>query len=251
MGSVGVRAARWSAWSLCCLSIALAVTGASLKVGGHPADADLDYDVAFFVVFLVFTAVGAVVAARRPENALGWLLLVQGLLWELAGVVAGYANYALFTRTGAGWPGGTTAAWVLSWLWIPTLGMVPFLFVLFPEGRQRGGPAPFVPWLATVGVVLAVAGRALAPGRMDNTAAIPNPYGLTGAAGALGASEAAGTFLIAVTISPRSSRSACGSAGRAARNGCSSIASRARVRWSSSPSRRATSRRSRVHEPGR
>lgn len=49
----------------------------------------------FFVVFLGFTAVGALVAAHRPTNAIGWPLLAQGLLWELAGVAAGYANDAL------------------------------------------------------------------------------------------------------------------------------------------------------------
>ena len=55
---------------------------------------------------------------------------------------------------GAGWPGGIFAAWVLSWLWIPTLGMVPFLFALFPEGRPLSRSARFVLSLATVAVVL-------------------------------------------------------------------------------------------------
>ena len=128
------RAAWWWAWSLGAVCVVLAVVGSVLAVIGDPTLNDLDYGVSFHVVFLVFAALGVVVALRRPGNTIGWLLLVSGLLWELAGVLAGYAYYSLFAEPGS-LPGGTYAAWVLSWLWIPTLGIVPFLFLLFPDGQ--------------------------------------------------------------------------------------------------------------------
>jgi hypothetical protein len=103
---------RW-AWSLCGLSIALACAGSGLAFVGQPPSADLDYGVLFFATFLVFAVVGVLIALRRPDHPIGWLLLAQGLLWELSGVAAAYATYALFggSRSVAG---GEQAGWVLS-----------------------------------------------------------------------------------------------------------------------------------------
>ena len=33
------------------------------------------------VLFLVFPLVGVLIAARRPRNPIGWILLADGLLW--------------------------------------------------------------------------------------------------------------------------------------------------------------------------
>ena len=154
------RAAGWWAWSLGGVCVVLAVVGSVLNVIGDPTLNDFDYDVSFHVVFLVFAALGVVRRAASTGEPIGWLLLVSGLLWELAGVFAGYANYSLFAEPGS-LSGGTDAAWVLSWLWIPTLGIVPFLFVLFPDGRLRSGPSRLIAGLTAVAVVLTLVGRAL------------------------------------------------------------------------------------------
>ena len=46
--------------------------GADLSVGNHLGG----------VLFLVFLLVGALIAARRPRNPIGWILLAEdGLLW--------------------------------------------------------------------------------------------------------------------------------------------------------------------------
>ena len=97
-------------------------------------------------------------------------------------------------------PGGTVAAWVLSWLWIPTLGIVPFLFVLFPDGQLRSGPSRLIAGLTAAAVVLTLVGRAFAPGPMENAAGVPNPYGTTVASRALEVAEASGNALLAVTM---------------------------------------------------
>jgi DNA-binding SARP family transcriptional activator len=55
--------------------------------------------------------------------------------------------------------------------------------------------------LATIGIVLALVGRALRPGLMANTAPIANPYGLLSRAPTvLRAAEASGTFLLALAM---------------------------------------------------
>jgi Bacterial transcriptional activator domain len=190
---------RWLAWSLCGVSIALAGAGSVLNVVGDPVAVELDYEVIFFGGFLIFTLVGGLIALRRPGSPIGWLLLVHGLLWQLAGVLAGYANYSLFTWAGS-LPGGTFAAWVLSWVWIPTFGMIPFLFLLFPDGRPPARRWWLIVWPVAVGVVLAVARRALAPGPMANAASIPNPLDWASAGPIMQLAESAGTLLLGVSM---------------------------------------------------
>jgi len=131
---VCARPASLLAWSLCGLSIALAVAGAVLNVAGHPASQDLDYGVVFCVTFLGFSILGALVAARLPRNPIGWLLLAQGLCWELSAALAGYANYVVFARPGL-LAGGRVAAWALNWLYIPAIAAALLCFLLFPDGR--------------------------------------------------------------------------------------------------------------------
>ena len=191
-------AVRW-AWSLCGLSIALACAGSGLAFVGQPPSANLDYGVLFFATFLVFAGVGVLIALRRPDHPIGWLLLAQGLLWELSGVAAAYATYALFggSRSVAG---GEQAGWVLSWLWIPTLGTVPFLFLLFPTGKLPSRWSRILVWSTALGCVLAFAGRAVAPGVMENAAPITNPLGLASASSASHVAEAVGIWLLACSM---------------------------------------------------
>src|SRR5215467_4263709 len=91
-GPVGARRASWLAWSLCGVALALALAGATLNAVGHPAASDLNYGVAFAITFFGFSAIGSIAAARLPANPVGWLLLIQGLCWELSGALAGYAR---------------------------------------------------------------------------------------------------------------------------------------------------------------
>jgi hypothetical protein len=47
---------------------------------------------------ITFPLVGAVVAARRPQNPLGWIFCVIGLSYGLTVTGEAYAIYALRTR---------------------------------------------------------------------------------------------------------------------------------------------------------
>ncbi len=191
------HAARRLAWSLCGLSVVLAVVGALFNVVGRPTRGDLDYGPPFFVAFLGFSVVGALIASRQPRTPIGWLLLAQGLCWELSGALAGCANYTLFSRPGA-LPGGELAAWALNWLYLPALGAMALLFLLFPDGRLPSRRWRPVAWLAALGLVLAFAASALAPGSMGNAASVPNPFGLEGQESVFRAAKAIGNLLFAL-----------------------------------------------------
>ena len=56
---------------------------------------------AAFAVFygmlsLTFPTVGAVIASRRPKNAVGWIFCLFGLLLIVSSFVEAYTNFSLF-----------------------------------------------------------------------------------------------------------------------------------------------------------
>jgi DNA-binding SARP family transcriptional activator len=201
-GPVGARPAQWLAWSLCGLSIALALIGAVLNIVGHPTSPDLDYGITFALSFLGFSVVGALVAARLPTNPIGWLLLIQGLCWELSGALAGYANYVLFVRPSF-LAGGAIAAWALNWFYVPAIAAAMLLFLLFPDGRLPSRRWRPVVWLLALGVVLYLGATIVAPGPMSNAGPISNPFAIHGWDGVIGGALAAGNlmFTLAATAS--------------------------------------------------
>ena len=100
---------------------------------------------------------GIVIASRRPENAIGWLLLAAGLALGLTGFSRAYALHVLVAEPGS-LPGGQAAGWIANALWPIPVGMLPFLFLLFPTGRlssRRWRPAL---WFAIVSLELLLVG---------------------------------------------------------------------------------------------
>ena len=99
-------------------------------------------ELGFLLSFILFPFIGVLLAARRPGNALGWLMLVIGIFaFE---PISGYGEYALAT----GRPGGALAVAISSWTWIPTIGLAgTFLLLLFPDGHL---PSPRWRWFAWV-----------------------------------------------------------------------------------------------------
>src|SRR5438128_2342007 len=71
-------------------------------------------NVPVLVIPLVYTLIGALIAARQPRNAIGWLFIVVGTsLTLMAGFAQSYAIYTLLISPGA-LPGGNPALWLAS-----------------------------------------------------------------------------------------------------------------------------------------
>ncbi len=168
---------RAVAWSLLGVSAVLAFVGGWLAVIGHPNIPGLDYDVLFCAAFLGFSVVGAIVVSRVPHNPVGWLLLVQGLSWELAAMMAGYANYALFASDGA-LPAGRWAAWAVNWLYVPALGALVLMVLVFPDGSLLSRRWRPVVWLTVVAIGSALVAAMLTPGPLPEVSPVSNPAGL-------------------------------------------------------------------------
>ena len=138
-----------------------------------------------FAVALAFTTVGALVASRRPENAIGWIFCVVGLVMVTEGFAESYANLALFARSGS-LPGGRLAAWASAWLGGPgLLGVFAILLLLFPDGRlptRRWRP---VAWVAAIAIAVVTLLHAFRPGPLRNSAfpSVTNPFGIEALAG--------------------------------------------------------------------
>jgi len=102
-----------------------------------------------------FAAIGVLVARRRPDNVIGWLIVTPAL-WFLLGTDAGlYA--ALRYRLGHGLPAGPVAL-LLYQAWLPAVALFPLAILLFPEGRlpsRRWRPVLWF-YLALCGALLAV-----------------------------------------------------------------------------------------------
>ena len=88
-------------------------------------------------VIVAFTIVGAVVAAARPANRVGWAMLAGGLLWSLGGAAVDLAVHGIVTDPGSV-PGEAAFAVTGSALrglgWMTVTLVVP---ALFPDGRLR------------------------------------------------------------------------------------------------------------------
>jgi signal transduction histidine kinase len=150
---MGSQRATWLAWSMC-LVAAAAITG-TLAVDVLASSLDA-FTILGVPAVLAFSVVGALVASRRPNNPIGWILCGAGLSFALGSLAGEYATYALITEPGS-LPGGDIMAWLGTWIWPPGIILVfTYLLLLYPDGRlpsRRWNP---VAWLAAVTVVITV-----------------------------------------------------------------------------------------------
>ena len=154
----------WGLWLLVVLSEGL-VIGFLLANDGL-STRELTVGVAFWVPFLAFATVGAVVLARRPDNRIGWLCWAIGFnitvsFWGGKQVWVVLANQ------------GQSSAWALLPLlgimaYLGTLlGLVPFLVLLFPTGRLLSRRWRPVAWAIGLVLGLYLTALLLTPGPVD------------------------------------------------------------------------------------
>jgi len=126
------------------------------------------------IVALTEGGLGLAIAFRQSRNAVGWIFLVSGACaggYELAQT---YTAYASLVRPGL--PGATWTAWVASWLWLPTTGVVPtFLFLVFPDGRLLSPRWRPVAWYSAFAIAIFTITLALLPGPLPELPAARNP----------------------------------------------------------------------------
>jgi signal transduction histidine kinase len=178
------------AWSLAALSVGIFLAGIALTVlsiSGAPGSQPSSTwgipgpvrGLVFFLPFLAFPLVGALIASRRPENPLGWICLVAGLFWTF--IVLGDAVDAYELSSTGMQTSSVRLEALLQWIWIPPVGLLGiYLILLFPDGKLPSGRwRPFA-WFAGVVMVLAGLAVTFGPGPIDGHPRVRNPFGLEG-----------------------------------------------------------------------
>ena len=172
----GVAIAGWAIAVATCVA-AFALNAANLD-GNAGLTAPVGHDAAMTIWGLAYACVGGLVAARRPGNVVGWLLLAAGLVFATGSLAFEYANLALARRDG---PGADIALWVTEAPSTLALTLIPLALLLFPDGRLPGPRWRPAAWLAAAAGACLVTGFGIAPGRLDGAVAADNPFGIAGA----------------------------------------------------------------------
>jgi hypothetical protein len=175
---MSARTAGWLAWIMLALSIVLTVLSLWLLILNlsHPNVPVYRYWAEDTLLAVGYSTVGAVAASHRPANPVGWVLCSIGLSWGVAHFTSEYATYALLTAPGT-LPAAEVAAWIYSWVWVPALGFIVFLPLLFPSGRLPSPRwRPFA-WLSVLLVAVGTIMAAFSPGPGVGLS-IRNPFGI-------------------------------------------------------------------------
>ena len=200
MGMLSVVRLARSLWAFSVLLVALGAV--LLFLNRNVEDPVAQYWVNLAATALALSTVGALVASRRPENPIGWLLVSSGLLYAVLISVGEYATYALLTERGSP-PGGVLAAWLGSWLYVLGANLVLYSFLLFPDGRLPSPRWRVVAWLVALAICLDAASLALAPEILYGYPGVENPFGieaLTSLSGLIGAIT--GVLALAAVLVP-------------------------------------------------
>jgi signal transduction histidine kinase len=177
---MNARTASRLAWSLCALAVVLLIVNIVLSIRAGTL-ADVDVFVFVYPIFLLaFSSVGALIAARQPGNAIGWVFIGTGLAWAVLGSADAYAAYALATGQEASLA-ARAADWVNIWFYGPGIFLpVTLLLLLFPDGRVPSPRWRPVLWIAIAGNLGVLLGNGFDPvtNTSDARFLTSNPFGI-------------------------------------------------------------------------
>lgn len=158
----------WSVFGLYVLTVAATLGLVASGIGTS--------DDVLVVLAFGYAVVGALVAAREPANAVGWLLLVTAVAFGLGNLAYAYSR-------GSDLPGEVAVAWFASWAYLVWLYSACMLVpLLFPTGRLLSPRWRVAAAVVVAGLVLSILGVSLQEGALDveSPQPIPNPLGVGG-----------------------------------------------------------------------
>jgi hypothetical protein len=175
------RTAAWLAWSMWALSVTLTALSLLLLalIRSHPGTHIFDYWLVSSLIVIDVT-VGAIVASRRPENPVGWLLCLSGVATSTSSFTSQYAIYALLAQPNS-LPAGEAMAWIATWTLPIMNGVQVFYLLLFPTGRLPSRRWRWLAWMTVAYILVGVTTAAFSPGAyLGALGPIRNPLGIEG-----------------------------------------------------------------------
>ncbi|HEX6711177.1 MAG TPA: hypothetical protein VF068_12675 [Rubrobacter sp.] len=181
VGGMSRRAPASLAWSLCALSLVLTALSLLLlnRNLAHPNTYLYDYWLDNTLGSLCYAPVGALIAARRPANPVGWLLCMWGVALSIGHFSSQYAIYALLAQPRS-LPAGGAMAWISSWILPVIIGVQVFSYLLFPTGRLPSTRWKWFAWLTVAFLVAGLITSAFSFEANTGLGPIPNPLGIDG-----------------------------------------------------------------------
>jgi signal transduction histidine kinase len=133
----------------------------------------VEFDLGFLLSFCLFPIIGYILAIRRPDNAISWLMQGIGVALALSALVGSYASYAIHGGVG-GYRLGTIALAFDQPMWLPIVGLpATFLLLLFPDGHLPSPRWRWFAWVLGASMVITFLAILFGPGRFEESA-LPN-----------------------------------------------------------------------------
>lgn len=132
--------------------------------------------VGYVIAGLTWASIGAVLVWRRPENSVGWLMVLIGAGYALSQLSVSLTFAFLAERTAQGDRFAQIAGWITVLLQLVAILQIAIGF-LFPTGRaQSPGWARFMRLFWAFSIVFVVTGLTQ-PGPLQLIPAVDNPFG--------------------------------------------------------------------------
>ena len=132
--------------------------------------------VLYGLIIATWSAGGAFLASRRPDNRIGWLLWFIGVGLGLS--LTGQAWAYLSVESYDGSLPGTVAGATMGLLFTPALILVVLVPMLFPDGHFMSRRWTAAGLLTLAGAVVLLVASAVRPGPLENAAGLENPLGV-------------------------------------------------------------------------
>ncbi len=185
-------------------TLMLMVTSLIIAVRGGVAE---DGPAVFLLIVLCFATVGLMLIMKVPDNRMGWIFSLGGLLAAIWMITQTYYETARVN----GWPGVGYAVWLSQAVYFPMiLCLVALPLLLFPDGEVPSRGWRWVWWVVSTMAVSAVVLITIQPEHTEEVAGeivyrVDNPLGIEGAAGFLESTAMtvfAGTLLALSLLAP-------------------------------------------------
>ena len=158
------RASRAVATALALLGLAVEVAAIILLVPASAVPGLGNFGsngVASLILALTLPSIGWLIASRRPENRIGWMLLAIGFFYALTQFSSMYAVYGLLATPGS-LPLADVMAWLSGLVWAPAFTLLILLLLFFPDGRLPSRRWRPVVWIAGAAFIAMVVPNAVA-----------------------------------------------------------------------------------------
>src|SRR6266545_2874615 len=148
-----MRAARVAPWIVVSLTVGVMAAASLLDALSSRSTEPEWLSFVFPLAVVMSTGVGLVVATRRRDNPIGWLLLGNGFVLALNGVAANYATYGLLERPGS-LPGAEWAVLFDQSGWPTVFAAFTAIAFVFPDGRLPSPRWRPIAWAAIASFAL-------------------------------------------------------------------------------------------------